>query len=380
MRHMSLVRPLEVVSSMQKVIGEKWNTERQSLPVVAICMHRAAALATRWSAELLPVIKVLSRLIINVIKMGFSENGCIGRCLSKEVPPHSWTSFTYRFGQVTTHEDPRGSLASAILAGSNETAASSKHIHAKHNILYLARNSEVVMAGVEHFKTLTLGLDEARFPNCQVLQCFTSAPIKAELAAGCTLPPQVMPEISISLKELKVPMRISNALGKGLKRPKRGAKPHADPGVPSWHVVVSVDNALKSFLKDGLRFFEPGCNGPRGPLRLIPGCGGQYEYHDGRWEAVLAAEACEGAEPCGAAEASGDEAWLLAGGLRKRIQGAPPYPRASLLLLLSRILWYRICCCRCCLPPNNSNNCSSSNRTRNTMDLVQDFLKVQAVG
>jgi hypothetical protein len=134
---------------MQKVIGEKWNTERQSVLVVAICMHRAAALATNWSAELLPVIKVLSRLLINVIKKGFSENGCIGRCLSKEVPPDSWTSFMYRLGKVTTHEDPRGSLASAIVAGSNETAASSKHMHAKQNILHLAKNSEVVMAGVE---------------------------------------------------------------------------------------------------------------------------------------------------------------------------------------------------------------------------------------
>ena len=135
-------------------------------------------------------------------------------------------------------------------------------------------------------QTVQVTIDEARFQNCQVLQAFVSAPLSETLSCGVTLPPQVMPEISISLRDLKVPMRILSAIGKQLRRAgKTGAAPKADKGVPTWHVIVALDNALKSFLSgyNGLEHFAA-----EKPTQLLPGCGGHYEVDEGRWKAIVA--------------------------------------------------------------------------------------------
>ena len=294
---------------LSKVIGPAWHKSRQLLPVVLACMYRTAHLSAQWSPEIMPVVKTLSNLMIKEMKGCLLRDGCHGQddgC-SRIPPLNSWTSFTYRRGRRTTHVDPR-QAAEKICKESKDTSASSITLHAKHNLLYFSKNIEVVLAGMERFNTLTVGLDEARFSNCQVMQSFVSVPIamitdksdlKGAVATGCTLPPQVMPEISISSKELKVSMRLTNAFGKCISCPNRskGAKPHADKGIPSWHAILALDNALKSFLKQGLRFWMPGdADNPKGPLRLTPGCGGHYECHGDRWKVAdedEAAVACD---------------------------------------------------------------------------------------
>ena len=276
------------------------------LSVLVVAIHRSAALNKPWADELLPMAKVLGCRLLSHIQECFTT-GEGRKLLSQELPAGALTAYLYRSGRRCTHEDPRAVLARNITAPTKATKAKPSFVHAKHNILYLAKNAEAVAAGMEQFRTLNVVLDEARFPNCQVLQSFCSAPMSSDVAAGVCLPPQIMPAISISIKQKKVDARIVNAQSKRLLRRRVGAKPKADKGVPTWHSIVALDNALKSWLAEGLRRWHCLAGGP---VRLRKGCGGRYELVDGRWRAVYTT-------------AKGEEikVWLLPGSWVKIVVG-----------------------------------------------------------
>lgn len=244
-----------------------------------------------------PVV-VVALYLISHIEQSFTI-GEGRKMLSPQLPSDAWSKYPYRRGKRFTHSDPRADLAKNVIAPSKAIKAKPLHVHAKHNILYLAKNSKVVATGMERFRTLNIVLDEGRFPNCQVLQGFASAPIGEQVAAGACLPSQIMPAISISLREKKVNVRIANALGKHLLRKGAAPKPKSDPGMPTWHSIVALDNSLKSWLPEGLQRWQA----VAAPIRLQKGCGGRYELEQGRWRVIYNT-------------ADGEEIrrWLLPGG------------------------------------------------------------------
>ena len=143
--------------------------------------------------------------------------------------------------------------------------------------------------GLSVHQALCVNLDEARMTNCQIMKVFGSVPLETSTAHGITLPLQIMPEIFISLKHRKCKLRISDALravpggaaaaaGGAAAGGRQGNKvPKSDDLVPTWYSELALDNAVRCFVPDGLRHFEPATRPP------IVSSGARYVWQQGAW-------------------------------------------------------------------------------------------------
>ena len=142
-----------------------------------------------------------------------------------------------------------------------DVSGHSRHIYKKHNLLYVAKSNVLLRTGFQRHRALSLVLDEAAFINGAILQVFASTPLTAALAAGCVLPPQMLPNLHVCLGTKKVKARIQEfcpaAMADVGAKPRQGnAVPKGDDLIPTWHVMLGVDNALRTtLLKDGLDTF-----------------------------------------------------------------------------------------------------------------------------
>ena len=200
--------------------------------------------------------------------------------------------FCFRILALSLHSE--GSALASIDSQADEILSASDlrarptHSHEKHNLLYLSKGLPLLRRGLSTHQALCVNFDEARMTNCQILEVFGSVPLDTSTAHGITLPPQIMPEIFISLKHRKINLRLSDALGAvpgaaaaaggAAAQGRRGNKvPKSDDLVQTWYSELALDNAMRCFTADGLKHFEPATRPP------IVSSGGRYVWQQGAW-------------------------------------------------------------------------------------------------
>ena len=193
--------------------------------------------------------------------------------------------------------------------GTDDLQARTPASHEKHNMIYMSNSVRIMRAALLKYQALSIIFDEARFTNAQILQVVAVAPLDSAASQGVVLPPQVMPEMFISLHHRKLNLRISDAMeataaeagvpaagagGRPTRRRGTNKKPCADPLVCTWQSCLGIDNALCCIVAEGISHFLPQA-GPK-----VVQAGQHYKYNEthrawfidpgrgGDWERVCA--------------------------------------------------------------------------------------------
>ena len=166
--------------------------------------------------------------------------------------------------------------------------------HEKHNMIYMSKSVHIMRAALTTHQTLSIIFDEARFTNAQIMKVVAVAPLDSSASHGVVLPPQVMPDMFISLKHRKLKLRILDAMeataaeagvpaagAEGWPTRRRGTNktPKADPLVCTWFSCLALDNALRCLVTEGISHFLP-----QAPPKVVQ-AGQHYEYNEthGAW-------------------------------------------------------------------------------------------------
>ena len=119
--------------------------------------------------------------------------------------------------------------------------------------------------------------------NTKLLKTFASSPIEYDIPVGMALPPQMKREIHVDPTKKKLRIKIEEAMGQAFTMKKKSRKPHGDLLVPTYDLMLSLDNALKMLFPvvGILRFKE---SDPR--RSFVKGGKGKYVWVGsvGRWQ------------------------------------------------------------------------------------------------
>jgi len=150
-----------------------------------------------------------------------------------------------------------------MISSSADLASHDRQSYEKRNVVYAMKAVESARVCLRRSQSLSLVLDEVAFLNTSVMLVFAASPLTFDVSQGWLLPPLMLPEMSICLKEKKVEARIQEAEGTSHGWPasaaKAGKNVRADPLVTTWHACSAIQKAVGFLLPEhGLQSFQVG--------------------------------------------------------------------------------------------------------------------------
>ena len=213
---------------------------------------------------------------------------CTGAaCIHDKMPSNTISRYLFRCGKSVTNDDSRQACSTLSNLGPGSTLAVRDSEYAQHNVLYLGASTRTLDLGFHKFKALHIVADEVGFKNSKCLQAFASCYLADDISFGVCLPPQLMPAMHVDFNTTSIAARIKTQFGNGCGHGRGGGQhgrgggqhgrgggrrgrgggrrgrgqpqsinPQADPLVPTWHLEVGLDNALRGILEPGLKEFR----------------------------------------------------------------------------------------------------------------------------